>query len=77
MSMKTIESFQPLKTKRLCLDLKRQRLLSLAQTKLEDSLDVVKLIRAGRVQRTLIRLLLSKSGREMISFQRREAVLEA
>ena len=55
-NLPNLAKFIPLKTKRLCLDKKRKHLLSLAQSRLDDSLNVVRLIRSGRVQRTLLRL---------------------
>ena len=75
-NLPNLAKFKPLKTKRLCLNKKRKHLLILAQSKLDDSLNVVRLIRSGRIQRTLLRLLLNKEQRSMIGFQRREAVIE-
>ena len=39
--------------------------------KVEDSLDVVKLVRDSRALNTLLRLLLSKEERSLIRFQRK------
>lgn len=52
-----------------------RRVLQLAEAKLKDQLDIVRLIRMGRSFRTLLRLLLSKHERRLIGFQRREAVV--
>ena len=71
-----LSKIKSLKTNKLFLDRKRKYFLGLAKTKLDTSLDVVRLIRASRIQRTLTRLLLSKSERQWIRFQRREVVLD-
>ena len=45
-------------------------------SKVEDSLDVVKMVRNGRALTTLLRLLLSHDERRFIRLQRRHSVLE-
>ena len=74
--LETLASFKPLKAKKLFISRKRSRFLKIAQAKLDESLDVVRLIRAGRVHKTLLRLLLSKTERDFIKFQRCEAVID-
>ena len=59
----------------LGLQKRERRSLSLAEAKLDDSLDIVRLIRMGRSFRTLLRLLLPKNERRLIRFQKREAVV--
>ena len=44
--------------------------------KVENQLDVVKLIRQGRALNVLLRLLLSKDARRLIRVQRRQTVIE-
>ena len=45
-------------------------------SKVEDSLDVVKIVRNGRALNTLLRLLLSSDERRLVRVQRRHSVLE-
>ena len=44
--------------------------------RVEDSLDVVKLVRSNRALTTLLRLLLTKDERRLLRLQRRQSVLE-
>ena len=54
---------------------KRIKALRVGSASLQQSLDVVSLVRQIRILKTLTRLLLSKEEQRLISFQRREAVL--
>ena len=45
-------------------------------SKIEDSLDVLKIVRNGRALNTLLRLLLSSDERRLVRLQRRHSVLE-
>ena len=45
-------------------------------SKVEDSLDVVKLVRGFRALNTLLRLLLTQDERRILRLQRRQSVLE-
>ena len=63
-----LSKIKSLKTNKLFLDRKRKYFLGLAKIKLDASLDVIRLIRAARVQKTLTRLLLNKNERKWIRF---------
>ena len=54
----------------------RNRALSAGSTKLDKSLDVVRLIKSIANLKTLLRLLLLKNERQLLAYQRRESVLE-
>ena len=60
----------------LCLRKDRRNIvLEEGVKRLDDELDVVRLIRRSRMLSTLLRLLLAPDERRLLSFQRKEAVI--
>ena len=60
--------YKEFKARMFCHDKNTRRLLNMASMKLDSSLDLVRLIRAGRKSDTLLRLLLNKNERRWVGF---------
>ena len=54
----------------------KRKALMKGSKKIEESLDVIKLIRNGRTLKTLLRLLLNKQARSFMPLKQRYTVLE-